>query len=84
MNKSKEKIELSFKKEKLINELQKSLLNYLLNYLKHHLDDDSREVVDGLFNTVNDIERIGDHAENIAELAQDTIESLDMSFSDVV
>ena len=82
MTKSNEKIELSFKKEKLINELQKSLLNYLLKLSKASLDDDSREVVDGLFNTVNDIERIGDHAENIAELAKE-IESLDMSFSDV-
>ena len=82
MNKSNEKIELSFKKEKLINELQKSLLNYLLKLSKASLDDDSREVVDGLFNTINDIERIGDHAENIAELAKDIVD-LEISFSDV-
>lgn len=72
---SKDKVELSFKREKLINELQKSILNYLLKLSKASLNDDSREVVDGLFNTVNDIERIGDHAENIAELAQSFIES---------
>lgn len=28
-----------------------------------------------MFNTVNDIERIGDHAENIAELAQSSMDS---------
>ena len=82
MEKSNEKIELSFKKEKQINELQKSILNYLLKLSKASLDEDSRETVDALFNTVTDIERIGDHAENIAELAKDIKES-DMSLSDV-
>ena len=82
MEKSNEKIELSFKKEKQINELQKSILNYLLKLSKASLDEESRETVDALFNTVTDIERIGDHAENIAELAKDIKES-DMSLSDV-
>ncbi|WP_289293849.1 Na/Pi cotransporter family protein [Romboutsia ilealis] len=82
IDKSKEKIELSFKREKLINELQKLILNYLLKLSKASLNEDSRETVDALFNTVNDIERIGDHAENIAELAQDIADS-EMSFSDV-
>lgn len=82
MEKSNEKIELSFKKEKQINELQKQILNYLLKLSKASLDEDSRETVDALFNTVTDIERIGDHAENIAELAKDIKES-DMSLSDV-
>lgn len=81
LERSKDKAELSFKREKLINELQKSILNYLLKLSKASLNDDSRESVDGLFNTVNDIERIGDHAENIAELAQSSIESQQV-FSD--
>nr|WP_296646536.1 Na/Pi cotransporter family protein [Romboutsia sp. 13368] len=82
MEKSNEKIELSFKKEKQINELQKQILNYLLKLSKASLDEDSRETVDALFNTVTDIERIGDHAENIAELAKDIKES-NISLSDV-
>ena len=82
VDKSKEKIELSFKREKLINELQKSILNYLLKLSKASLNEDSWETVDALFNTVNDIERIGDHAENIAELAKDIVD-LEISFSDV-
>ena len=82
VDKSKEKIELSFKREKLINELRKSILNYLLKLSKASLNEDSRETVDALFNTVNDIERIGDHAENIAELAKDIVD-LEISFSDV-
>ena len=82
IDKSKEKIELSFRREKLINELQKLILNYLLKLSKASLNEDSRETVDALFNTVNDIERIGDHAENIAELAKDIADS-EISFSDV-
>ena len=73
MEKSQEKIDKSFKREKTINELQKGILNYLLKLSKAKLDDDSRDLIDSLFNTVNDIERIGDHAKNIADLAREKI-----------
>lgn len=75
LEKSKVKVNKSFEQEKLVNTLQKSILNYLLKLSKTSLNNDSRESVDALFNTVNDIERIGDHAENIAELAEDIIEN---------
>ncbi|MCC0660597.1 Na/Pi cotransporter family protein [Clostridioides sp. ZZV14-6154] len=77
---STEKIDKTYRREKLINDLQKAILNYLLKLSKAPLDDHSREVVDTLFNTVNDIERIGDHAKNIAELSQVAIDS-NVSFS---
>jgi len=80
VEKSQENIDKSFKNEKIVNELQKDILNYLIKLSKAHLDEDAREEVDSLFNTVNDIERIGDHAENIAELAQDIID-LDLKLS---
>jgi len=72
---SEEKIEKALNQEKHINELQKVILNYLLKLSKAPLGENSRETVDALFNTVTDIERIGDHSENIAELAQAAIES---------
>ncbi|MGL5312982.1 MAG: Na/Pi cotransporter family protein [Peptostreptococcaceae bacterium] len=81
IDKSNEKIEKSFKIEKHINELQKVILNYLLKLSKASLGESSRETLDSLFNTVNDIERIGDHAENIAELSQLAIET-GVSFSE--
>lgn len=65
-----ENIDACRKQEKQINILQKTILDYLLKLSKAPLNEDSREVVDVLFNTVNDIERIGDHAENISELAE--------------
>ena len=69
-----EGIERCFKQEKSINQLQKTILNYLLKLSKAPLSEEDRETVDTLFNTVNDIERIGDHAENLAEIAQSAID----------
>lgn len=71
---SSEGIEGCFKQEKSINQLQKTILNYLLKLSKAPLSEEDRETVDTLFNTVNDIERIGDHAENLAEIAQSAID----------
>lgn len=71
---SSEVIERCFKQEKSINQLQKTILNYLLKLSKAPLSEEDRETVDTLFNTVNDIERIGDHAENLAEIAQSAID----------
>lgn len=69
------KVNETLEQEKIINKLQKSILNYLLKLSKCSLDDEERELVDLMFNTVNDIERIGDHAENIAKLSQNSINS---------
>ncbi|SCH72143.1 MULTISPECIES: Na/Pi cotransporter family protein [unclassified Romboutsia] len=80
VNKSDKSIKIALENEETINVLQKSILNYLLNLSKTSLPNNLVESVDGLFNTVNDIERIGDHSENIAELAQTAIsEDLDLS-----
>ena len=79
--KSEKHLDSTFKKEKVINELQKTILNYLLKLSKAPLNEEAREVIDSLFNTVNDIERIGDHAENLAELGQSSMEN-DVVFSE--
>ena len=80
INKSEKSAKIAFETEETINILQKSILNYLLNLSKTSLPDNLVESVDVLFNTVNDIERIGDHSENIAELATTAIENdLDLS-----
>ena len=80
INKSDKSVRETLDTEETINILQKSILNYLLNLSKTSLPDNLVESVDNLFNTVNDIERVGDHAENIAELATKAInENLDLS-----
>lgn len=80
INKSSDDIKTTFETEKIVNKLQKDILNYLLKLSKSPLNDDERFTTDLLFHTVNDIERVSDHAENIAELAQNAIE-LNLVFS---
>lgn len=80
INKSDKSVKEALEKEEIINLLKKSILNYLLSLSKASLPDNLVESVDSLFNIVNDIERIGDHSENIAELATTAIgQNLDLS-----
>ncbi|ENZ9420689.1 Na/Pi cotransporter family protein [Clostridioides difficile] len=81
LNKSNEDINKAFESEKVVNKLQKDILNYLLKLSKEPLRDDECFRTDLLFNTVNDIERVSDHAENIAELAM-SVKEMNISFSD--
>lgn len=74
-------IEKTFKVEKSINGLNREISNYLVKLSNSPLGDYDREIIDGLFSTINDIERVGDHAENLAELAQFKIEN-SITFSD--
>lgn len=67
--------------EKNINKLERVITEYLVKISNSPLNESQHEIVTNLFHTVNDIERVGDHAENIAELAQYYIES-DLTFSD--
>lgn len=56
--------------EKSINKLEKMITDYLVKISNAPLNEHQHLVTTNLFHTVNDIERVGDHAENIAELAK--------------
>lgn len=56
--------------EKNINFLNKSITNYLVKINQTTLPIEDLKSLGALFHVVNDIERIGDHAENFAEMAQ--------------
>ncbi|MBQ3615405.1 MAG: Na/Pi cotransporter family protein, partial [Anaerotignum sp.] len=58
-------------KEGVINKVCDSVSEYLVELCSYHLNDKDSETVTSLLNTISDIERIGDHAENIAELAEE-------------
>ena len=68
------KVKETFVLEKEINKLEKAITEYLVKLSNRKLSNYDRKVVDGLFNNINDIERIGDHADNIAELVTDALE----------
>lgn len=54
--------------ETLINTLEESITTYLVDLSKCELSDKEKNIVAATFHIVNDIERIGDHAENLADL----------------
>lgn len=70
-----------FAQEKVVNRLEKDIIEYLVELSNAPLTDEQHIQVNVLFNIVNDIERIGDHADNIAELTQSAIEER-LEFSD--
>lgn len=80
-NKDQKKIDETFRIERIVNEMERELASYLVKLSNTDISMENRETVDGLFNTINDIERVGDHAENLAELAQFSIDN-NLSFSE--
>lgn len=58
------------KREVFINKIEKCLTEYLVKISNLSLTEAQIRTVNNLFYTVNDIERVGDHAENLAEFIQ--------------
>lgn len=70
-NTDEKKIKLVFEQEKTINALQQGINDYLIKLTHANLSEDENYLVTSMFHTVGDIERVGDHADNIAELADE-------------
>lgn len=70
-----DKMDEIFEKEQLINRIEREITDYLVNLSKASLSDSQHHHIDNLFYAVNDIERIGDHIENLAELSKSNQES---------
>ncbi len=67
-------------KEEVINFLEKEITSFMVELSNTPLAEDQLAEVTSFFHVVNDIERIGDHADNISEFAQDKINNnLDFS-----
>lgn len=73
-------VDRAFKIEETMNEYEKQMAEYLAQISKGSLTDHQRLVVNDLFYTVSDMERISDHCDNIAELAEKMIQE-GLSFS---
>ncbi|NLK72428.1 MAG: Na/Pi cotransporter family protein, partial [Clostridiales bacterium] len=67
--------------EKAINQKQRDIEKYLIKLTKENISANEHERINMLIGIISDIERIGDHAENIAELAEFRIEN-NLPFSD--
>lgn len=66
--------------EENINFLNKAITNYLVKLTQSTIPIEDLQSIGGLFHVCNDIERIGDHATNIAESAQTCIDK-DITFT---
>ncbi|WP_346938609.1 Na/Pi cotransporter family protein [uncultured Clostridium sp.] len=73
-------IDRVYKNEALINLLETDITRYLVKLSNSDIGDEQRTTIAAYFHVVNDIERIGDHAENIADLAKDKL-SKNVKFS---
>ncbi len=81
VEKDPEKVKLVAKNEKEINQLEQLITEYLIKINNTPLTETQQLIVTHMFNSVNDIERVADHAMNISELATYTIDN-DVEFSD--
>jgi phosphate:Na+ symporter len=68
-----EKIEKVYQVEKQINYLNHAITDYLIKISQLTLPVDDSMSIGALFHVANDIERIGDHAENLADSAKNRI-----------
>ncbi len=74
-DKEEKEIKQTYTLELKVNHFERVITEYMIKLSNCKLSDDDRSYVDGLFHCVNDVERIGDHADNIAEIATAAIES---------
>ena len=67
------KLKNVYLKEQVVNTLQKEITKYLVLISQQSLSINQSIRLTDLMNIVNDIERVGDHAENMAELTEEKI-----------
>lgn len=68
--------------EETIDHMEGMLTEYLVKVNNLSLNEHQKLVVNNLFYSISDIERVGDHAENLAESA-DYLKAHEVSFSEV-
>ena len=81
LNNNEEKARRVFEVEKVIDAHQKIINDYLVKINNLSLTDRHKKIVNNLFHTVSNIERVGDHADNLAELAIEKVTN-DLYLSD--
>ena len=80
--KSMEDIETVAKCEKTLDDMQEALTKFLIKVDNLSLSESQKKHINNLFNMVTDIERVGDHADNISENAKYMIDN-NLEFSDL-
>lgn len=81
LNNDDEKAKRVFEVEKVIDIHQKVISEYLVKINNLALTEKQYNVVNKLFHIISNIERVGDHADNLAELAEEKVKN-DIFLSD--
>ncbi len=69
-----DEIEEAYQVERQIDFLNHSITDYLVKVNQTSIPTEDKKSIGALFHVVNDIERIGDHAENVADAARSRID----------
>ncbi len=69
------------RREEAVDSLREAITNYLVELMQRELSAGQSRKIPSLIHAINDVERIGDHAENLRELAQQKIDNR-MPFSE--
>ena len=80
-DRDKDSIEKVIEREKVIDFLSKEITDYIVKLNALDVEAHDRQIVAAMYSAIQDLERIGDHAENIVEYARTVIEEK-LSFSD--
>ncbi|HYF83431.1 MAG TPA: Na/Pi cotransporter family protein [Clostridia bacterium] len=82
MDDDRNKISTVLENEEKINKMQAEITQYLVEISRKDLDSDQSARIPALINSINNFERVGDHCEDIIELAQRKME-LRLQFSEM-
>ena len=80
-DRDKDSIDKVLEREKVIDFLSKEITEYIVKLNALDLQSHDRQIVAAMYSAIQDLERIGDHAENIVEYTRNVIEEK-LTFSD--
>lgn len=80
-DRDKSSIDKVLEREKVIDYLSHAITDYIVKINALDIEDKDRQVVAAMYSAIQDLERIGDHAENIVEYTRMVIED-NLKFSD--
>lgn len=82
-----EEVKEVYRMEETIDNMERMLTEYLIKVENLSLNEQQKKLVTNLFYSVSDIERVGDHAENMAEqveyMAEHSLEFSDLGLHDL-
>lgn len=74
LDQDEQKVQKVFEQEKIIDEMENIITGYLVKISNLSLTEKQQLTVNHMFYTITNFERVGDHAENVAELAKQRID----------